>query len=64
MFDCCIFDEDLICLKSGTKYKVVEKGTICGIVFGLNNEIPFVLDLNNATNGTIGTLKKLKKFCK
>ncbi len=47
MFDCYIFNGDLTRLIKGAKYRLVEKGNKCGIVFGKNKHIPFVLDLTN-----------------
>lgn len=46
MFNCCVLDEEVVYLKAQTKYAVVEKGVKCGIVFGFENEIPFLLELN------------------
>ena len=53
MFDCFLLDDELIHLKANAKYKVVERGTKCGIVFGLKNEIPFVLDLKHQTDNIL-----------
>lgn len=53
MFDCCVVAEDTFFLKANARYKIVEKGRNCGIVFGYKNEIPFLLDLNHQSKNIL-----------
>lgn len=51
MFNCVVFNDEIIKLKKGVKYKIVEMGNKCGIVFGCENEIPYAFDFEeNSTN--------------
>ncbi|MBO5954355.1 MAG: hypothetical protein J6Q13_00115 [Clostridia bacterium] len=52
-FDCSLLCEDITQILKGAKYKVLDKGKNCGIIFSASNTIPFVFDLNLNTQNVL-----------